>query len=193
MSDLDGAREVTLNGQQLTFRPMTDRDADALLVFAKQLPPHDLLFLARDITNSKVVSAWIQATADGDISTLLAMQGENVVGCAAVITDPLSWSQHVGEVRIVVSQDMRGKGLGRALIQEIFKVALERKLSKLTARMTTDQKGAIAIFEELGFRGEALLKDHVSDQSGVRHDLVILSVDPAQAANLFSAFTGAQA
>lgn len=192
MSDLDSVRDVSLEGQKLTFRPMVKGDGDAVLAFAKQLPPHDLLFLVRDITNPKVVSAWIDATEEGDISTLLAMKGDVVIGCAAVITDPLSWSQHVGEVRVLVSEDMRGIGLGRELIQEIFKIALARNLSKLMARMTTDQKGAIAIFEELGFRGEALLKDHVSDQAGVHHDLVILSCDPVRAANLFSAFSEAQ-
>ena len=73
-------------------------------------------------------------------------------------------------------------------IEEVFKIAIAQDLTKLTARMTIDQKGAIAIFEELGFRGEALLKDHVIDAKGQKHDLVILSCDPGQAAGLRSAY-----
>ena len=46
--------------------------------------------------------------------------------------------------------------------------------------MTTDQKAAISVFESMGFRAEALLRDHVCDQSGKRHDLVILSHNVAE-------------
>jgi hypothetical protein len=43
--------------------------------------------------------------------------------------------------------------------------------------MTADQTSAIAVFEEMGFQAEALLRDHVRDQSGEKHDIVILSHD----------------
>ena len=41
--------------------------------------------------------------------------------------------------------------------------------------MTLDQKGAIATFESLGFRPEALLRDHVKDRQGGLHDLIMMS------------------
>ena len=43
--------------------------------------------------------------------------------------------------------------------------------------MTPDQTGAINVFEEMGFTAEALLKEHVRDQKGEKHDIVILSHD----------------
>ena len=43
--------------------------------------------------------------------------------------------------------------------------------------MTTDQRAAVAVFEELGFKAEALLARHVADRSGKLHDLVLLSHD----------------
>ena len=45
--------------------------------------------------------------------------------------------------------------------------------------MTADQRAAITVFEDLGFRPEALLRDHVRDASGQKHDIVILSLDVA--------------
>ena len=53
-------------------------------------------------------------------------------------------------------------------------------LEKLCAHMTVDQRGAIEIFEGLGFRGEALLRDQVKDPDGTKHDMVILSHDLAR-------------
>ena len=182
--------ELTLEGSTVQLRKMTGDDKGALLNFARELPSHDLLFLMRDITNEKVVDAWIRDLQSGSIQTLLALEGDAIVGCAAVISDPLSWSEHVGDIRVLVSASHRKQGLGRGLIEEAFQIAVDQGLSKLMARMTVDQKGAIAIFEELGFRGEALLKDHIKDGSGTLHDLVILSCDPSRYVQMRSAFAG---
>jgi len=47
-------------------------------------------------------------------------------------------------------------------------------------QMTIDQQAAIALFESLGFRGEALLRDHVRDVDGKTHDIVVLGHNIAQ-------------
>lgn len=166
---------VTLDGTEYVLRPLDADDKAGLLRFAEGLPPHDLLFLERDITKRPVVDAWIAQNDDGAINTLLAEQDGELVACAALIQDPLSWSPHLGEVRVLVAEKARKHGLGRHLITEIFRFALDKGLEKLTARMTPDQLGAITVFEETGFRGEALLKDHVRDAEGETHDIVILA------------------
>lgn len=175
------ADTITLGGASYTLRAMTADDKAAILAFAGSLPPHDLLFLRRDITKRKVVDAWIAQTEAGTFETVLAEEDGRIVGCAALYTDPLSWSPHVGEVRVLVATTARQHGLGRALIERCFRIALGKGLRKLTAQMTVDQKGAITVFEELGFRGEALLRDHVCDTDGALHDIVILSCDVERA------------
>lgn len=168
---------IELGGADIVLREMRGADEKDVLDFARSLPAHDLLYVRRDISNPKVVAAWVEAIRAGTIWTVLALKGEAILGCAALVRDPLSWSPHVGELRVLVSPNAREKGLGRVLIQEAFRKALRLELKKLVANMTIDQKGAIAIFEELGFRGEALLKDHVIDRDGVSHDIAILSCD----------------
>ncbi len=145
-----------------------------MLDFARQLPVHDLLFLPRNISQPKVLAAWIKEIERGAITSLLASIGDRVVGCGAVVCEPLSWSPHVGGIRMVVSSDVRGLGVGRALSQETFALALSMDLEKLVVQMTVDQTGAIAIFEGLGFKAEALLRDHVQDATGAKHDIVLL-------------------
>ena len=78
------------------------------------------------------------------------------------------------------SPDVRGQGVGRALSQETFALALSMGLEKLLVQMTVDQTGAIAIFEGLGFKAEALLRDHVKDKAGKKHDIVVLGHNVAQ-------------
>jgi L-amino acid N-acyltransferase YncA len=171
-------RTIEIKDGNATLDLMTPAAEAEVLTFAKTLPPHDLLFLRRDITEPKVLSAWAQQIRTGEITSLLARdEAGEILGCTAVVQDEHSWSPHVGELRVLVAPSGKDRGLGRQLIQESFLIALGLGLEKLTAQMTPDQTGAINVFEEMGFTAEALLKEHVRDQSGEKHDIVILSHD----------------
>jgi len=152
-------------------------DEAAVLAFARELPPHDLLFLPRDITQPKVLAAWVREIERGAMTTLLAFRREEVVGCATIVRDPLSWSPHVAELRVVVARAARGHGLGRVLSADAGELAVATGTEKIVAHMTPDQIGAVTVFETMGYRAEALLRDHVKDADGSKHDLVILSLD----------------
>jgi len=173
-------RTVNIDAGAIEFRPMAQADEAAVLEFARGLPSHDLLFLPRNISEPKVLSAWIKEIERGIIVSLLAVKGGKVVGCGTVVRDPHSWSPHVGEIRNVVSPQVRGLGVGRALSQETVALALEMGLEKLVVQMTVDQVTAIALFEGMGFRGEALLREHVRDLDGNKHDIVVLGHNVAQ-------------
>lgn len=173
-------RHITIDGSDLEFHLMGPADEAAVLAFAQKLPVHDMLFLPRNIGETKVLSAWIKEIERGAIVSVLAVRDGAVVGCGTVVRDPFSWSPHVGEIRMVISADVRGVGVGRALSNETFALALSMGLEKLVVQMTVDQTGAIAIFEGLGFRAEALLRDHVKDLSGKTHDIVVLGHNVAQ-------------
>ena len=173
-------RHALTDAGEIEFRLMSQADEAAVLDFAQKLPVHDLLFLPRDISEPKVLAAWIKEIERGSITSLLAVKSGRVVGCGTIVCDPHSWSPHVGEIRNVVSPDVRGQGVGRALSQETFALALSVGLEKLLVQMTVDQTGAIAIFEGLGFKAEALLHDHVRDLAGKKHDIVVLAHDVAK-------------
>jgi RimJ/RimL family protein N-acetyltransferase len=173
-------RHIKTDAGAIEFRLMSRADEAAVLDFARKLPTHDLLFLPRNISEPKVLSAWVNEIERGAITSLLAVKERKVVGCGTLVRDPHSWSPHVGEIRMVVSLDVRGQGVGRALSQETFTLALGAGLEKLSAQMTVDQRAAIALFESLGFKAEALLRDHVRDLDGKTHDIVVLGHNIAQ-------------
>src|ERR1700681_1284688 len=167
-------RHVKTDAGDIEFRLMAQADEAAVLAFAQKLPTHDLLFLPRNISDPTVWSAWVKEIERGAITSLLAVKEGKVVGCGTLVRDPHSWSPHVGEIRMVVSQEVRGQGVGRALSPQTFALALGAGLEKLSVQMTVDQQAAIALFESLGFKAEALLRDHVQDVEGRTHDIVVL-------------------
>jgi len=172
-------REVSLEGTRVNLREMASGDRDIALAFARSLPVHDLLFLRRDITRPENIDYWLSGIARGRIKSILAENDGNVQGYATVDRGELSWSPHVAELRVLVSPAMRGKGLGRLLTQEAFAIALGLGIEKMIAQMTVDQKSAVAAFEGMGFKPEALLRDHIKDRDGNKHDLLILAHDVA--------------
>lgn len=154
------------------FRPTDDA---AMLAFAATLPEHDLLFLGRDLRHPRVIEAWQQAIGDGWIDSLVAEDDGRIIATAALVRDPLGWSGHVGEVRLLVAPDRRGAGLGGDLLEAMLSIAHAHGLAKLSASMTPDQAASIALFEGLGFTREATLTGHVRGSDGVAHDLIVLA------------------
>jgi len=170
-------RTALSDNSEITLRLLRRVDIEAFLAFTQSLSDHDLLFLRTDITDAGIVADWLDNVEAGRIVTIVAERDGRIFGYGSLHLSNAPWSQHVGELRVLISGAMRGKGLGRALTDAIFAQALDRGIEKMVAQMTIDQKGAIATFEELGFKAEALLRDHVKDRNGEKHDLLVYSHD----------------
>lgn len=179
---------IVIDGSAIEIRAPGRADLSALGRFAAAVPPHDLLFLARDIREQRVLDAWIEGVEAGEIDSLAALADGEIVATVASVSDRLSWSRHVWDIRLLVAESHRNKGLGRALLERAIERCCARGATKLTARMTPDQTGAITLFEECGFRAEALLRDQVGDSTGRLHDLAVLAMHPATEAARRAAF-----
>lgn len=176
-------KTINCQGESIDLDLLKTLDSDDTKIFTDKLTDHDLLSVSRDLKEPKVIEAWNESLKNGQITGVVARRQSDddtlgeIVGTTAVIVEKYSWSAHVGELRILVSNDARNIGLGRELIQESFLMGLDLGLEKLTVRMTLDQEAAITVLEEMGFKTEALLKDHVKDRSGRKHDLILMSHD----------------
>jgi RimJ/RimL family protein N-acetyltransferase len=160
---------------EITFRFMGAEDGERMLTFTRSLPERDLLFLRYDITDPEVVEDWLRNIARGQTRTLLALEGERLVGYCSLHRSKILWSRHLGEIRMLVGNNERGKGLGRRLIEQIFPYAGEEGLQKLVVQMMSTQRDAQTLFHHLGFIPEALLHDWAIDRNGRTHDMIIMS------------------
>jgi ribosomal protein S18 acetylase RimI-like enzyme len=151
---------------------LTPGHCDALLRFFEGLPEGDRTFIKEDVTDPSTVRAW--AGGDPEVRRWLSVDGDDVCGYVALYRLP-GWSDHVGEIRLVVAQGKRGSGLGRELARHAVVQGLEAGLSKLVVEVVAEQGAALALFTGLGFGGEALLRDHIRDRSGQLRDLLVLA------------------
>ena len=156
----------------MEFRPIAPGDDPALVRFFARIPDADRTFLKEDVEDPQVLAEWSRPGA----ARVIALDGGEVVGSVAIV--PLhGWSSHVGEIRLVVDPDHRGRGIGRDLARHAVVEAVQLGLSKLVVDVISDQLALIGMFRALGFEPEALLADHVRDRSGELRDLMVLSND----------------
>ena len=110
---------AALGGKTITLRAFEPADAEAILAFAGKMPLHDLLFLSRDIRHPRVVSAWLDQIAGGQIISTLAIDSTSdsrggIVGCTAL-------------VRV---EGVRGKPPSAALAEDWFGALVRHRLFK---------------------------------------------------------------
>lgn len=146
---------------------------EALVRFFAALPEGDLTFIEEEVTDPATVRSW--ASGPASRGRWVALDGDDeVTGYVAVRPLP-GWSDHVGEVRLVVAPARRGTGLGRELARHALVQAVGSGLSKLVVEVVAEQGAALALFTDLGFTGEALLVDHIRDRNGELRDLMVLA------------------
>ena len=166
--------EVELgNDRKFGMRLMVPTDVEAVLTFAKCLDLNDLLFLRINITERSAVERWSHYIETGRTYTVLAVDGDRVVGEASLLHSTASWTRHIGEIRMQVIPEARRNGLARVLAEEIEWIAKQMSLTMLTARMTLEQEAAQKVFRQLGFQREAVLWDYVMTADGQTRNLLV--------------------
>ena len=153
------------------IRPIDTADADRLRDFFAGVPEGDRTFFREDVLEPGTIERWL---ADTSSRRLVAVDGDEIAAYVAVLPG-VGWSQHVGEIRLVVGPAHRGRGLGRAMARAAVTEVVELGLTKLVVEVVADQDATVNMFTALGFEAEGLLRDHVRSRAGEEHDLLILS------------------
>jgi L-amino acid N-acyltransferase YncA len=171
-------RVEEVNGEEVTLRLMSPADATALHTFFQEMAeesPRDLLFLRRDVTSGAEIDAWALEIASGETVTVLAVAEFEVLGEASLHRNNVPWTRHVGNIRVIVHPQQRGRGLAKLLLGEMCAIALHADIELLMAEMTAEQRGARNLFSGVGFAQEGHYRNFARDLEGKLHDLVVMT------------------
>ena len=170
-------KKVTLrDGTSLNLRPVVKDDEGALLSFFLGVPEEERWFLKEDVTSPRTVHDWAEGIDYKRALPLLAITDEGrVVADAALVRRRGGSRNHVGEIRIVVAPDFRGRGLGVQLMRELCDIANDAGLDKVILEMVVgSQEEAIQAAEWMGFYKLATLEGMAKDPQGHDHDVVVM-------------------
>ncbi|MGB3697521.1 MAG: GNAT family N-acetyltransferase [Gordonia sp. (in: high G+C Gram-positive bacteria)] len=154
----------------MEIRNVTAADAGRLSEMFSRLSERDITSTRDDPRD------WVpidRLGSDADFRWV-AVDDDRVVGWA-ILNRLSGWSDHVGELRLVVDPGARRTGVGRALAQEAVRAGFADGLRKLIIELSDDQDPVVEMFIDLGFTGEARLRQHIRDGDGTLHDLIVLA------------------
>jgi len=165
------------DGSRVVIRSLQSDDLLGSLAFFRSLPAEDRAYLRRDVTKTSVVEQRIREAELNRVKRLVALFGDDIVADGALELKDHGWEGHVGELRLIVAPRFQRKGLGMLMARELYFLANRERLEDVVVRMMSPQIAAYRIFQRLGFREEATLRDYVKDLSGSRHDLLVMRCD----------------
>ncbi len=143
------------DGLDVRVRPIRPEDEPEHHVFISKLSPEDIRYrffgMVREIPHSQMARL-TQIDYDREmafIAQLVDAAGETeTIGVVRAAIDP---DNERGEFAIVIRSDMKGKGLGRALMAKMIGYLRGHKVQKMVGQVLPDNKGMLALAERLGF------------------------------------------
>ncbi len=183
-------KEVKLKTEEkVILRLLTLDDLEPLVYFFQNLSSKDRMFLRSDVMQKEYIYRRYGKMNYDVMFPIIALANGKIVAIGTLFRAEYGWMRHLGELRCVVSENYKRKGLCTIIVRELFLHALSTDLNKIQAEIMEDQVSAISAFKRMGFKTEAILNKHVTDINGKRRNLVIMSLDIQELWYLMEDFT----
>jgi ribosomal protein S18 acetylase RimI-like enzyme len=170
-------KEIQLkDGLKCQLRPLQKEDEKAFLAFFQAVPEAERMFIKHRVTEPRVIRGWCREIDLGRNLPLLAVVGGKIAGDATLHQQLGGWKRHIGRVSVLVLPQYRERGLARALVSEIAKIARNLGLEKVEAEFIGEQEAAIKMFALLGFSNLLRLENYVKDMQAIPHDYVLMGL-----------------
>ncbi|EGF31723.1 Protein acetyltransferase [Oxalobacteraceae bacterium IMCC9480] len=153
------------HGEALTIRPIKPEDGEAHVIFFNQLSAGDVRYRAfssiRQLQEPQVARL-TQIDYDREmafIATRVGADGQReTLGVARAVADA---DNHEAEFAIIVRSDMKGRGLGRLLMQRLIDYCRSRGTHFIIGETMSDNKGLLTLTQKLGFIASPIPEEHI--------------------------------
>ncbi len=146
---------VLRSGRKLLVRPIRPEDEPEHCAFISQLAPEDIRFrffgAVRELPATQMARL-TQIDYDREMAFIASEETAHgtreTVGVVRTVTDP---NNECCEFAIIVRSDMKGQGLGRALLEKMIRYCQGRGTKFMTGQILRNNKRMLALAKSLGF------------------------------------------
>ncbi|MBI5684205.1 MAG: N-acetyltransferase [Verrucomicrobia bacterium] len=167
-------KTVNVAGLNVVLRPLQPTDVKPLHQFFCAVTETERIFLHDRVTDIEVIRQWCKNIDYGRNLPLLALLNNRIIGNATLHQQLGGWKRHIGRLHVIVHPEFRGRGLAKALLQELVEVARHLSLERVEAEFLGDQAAARKLYARLGFDELLVLPDYVKDMQAAPHDYVLM-------------------
>jgi acetyltransferase len=172
-------RRVRLLGEEILLRPIRPEDETLHARFLARVDPADLqlrffFHAVRDFPHA-ALARFTQIDYDREMAFIAwrSRAGGETLGVARVIADP---DRERAEFAVLVRSDLKGKGLGRALMRRLIDYCREAGIGELTGEIMAANRSMLDLARSLGFELVA------ADEAGVMRARMQPDAAPAPSA-----------
>ncbi len=127
----------------------------------------DVRWTAREM-RKRYRSSWTTEAA-----TIVAVADDRVIGNLGVAREAHPVTRHVASLGMLVAADWRSRGVGSALLAEVFRWARWAGVEKLALTVYPDNDRARRLYEKFGFVEEGRLIGHSKKRHGYDDEIVM--------------------
>jgi RimJ/RimL family protein N-acetyltransferase len=164
---------------ELVIRRASPADAPELVTLARAVgaEPERWLITASDWRNPSAERRYLRSVRrSAHAAVFVAEAPEGIVGRLSVARDPHPASAHVADLGLMVARSHRGRGIGRALLEQAVDWARHAGVSKLELHVFPHNEPAIALYESFGFEREGYRRSHYR-RAGELLDAVLMAYE----------------
>ena len=131
----------------ITIRPLLSTDKERWLDLYKQY----IIFYKSTLPDEQYELTWQRLNSDFNINGLVAELDGQVVGLAHYIFRPSTWAENdfCYLEDLFTDPAVRGKGVGRVLINELHKIAIDRGSKRLYWTTAPDNETARKLYDKV--------------------------------------------
>ena len=153
------AEVVPWQGESLTLRPIRPEDEDQHRRFIESLSPEDVrmrVFTPRRFLPRSELARLTQIDYAREMAFIAERRGADgapeTLGTVRAISDPDGIE---AEFAIVVRSDLKGKGLGRLLMDKLERYAVAQGLQRITGTVLRENASMLELARHVGFVADA--------------------------------------
>ncbi|MCA8909388.1 MAG: GNAT family N-acetyltransferase, partial [Rhodospirillaceae bacterium] len=147
---------VMLGGRPVVLRPIRPEDEPEHRHLLERISPDDIRFRfftqIRQFAHTDL-ARFTQIDYDREMAFIASAPGDlgqrETLGVVRTIADP---NNDLGEFAILVRSDLKGKGLGRILMEKMVRYARRRGLAELRGQVLSDNLAMRGLAERIGFK-----------------------------------------
>lgn len=163
---------IEFAGEEVLLRPIRPEDEPSYRDFFDSLSQEDIRFRFFGVVRLPEHSQLARATQidyDREMAIVAVTRDRRMLGVARLSSDRV---HRRGEFAIVVRSDIKGRGLGRLLLDKLIRYSRESGHQELVGQVLFDNSRMLSLARELGFR------IHHSEPGGVCEVVLDLSAMP---------------
>jgi L-amino acid N-acyltransferase YncA len=161
------------DGARILLRPMVADDVGGLNQMYAQASPEDLRALRHNVSDPEVIRQWADNLDYNRVLPVLAVINNQIVGNATLHRKGGPY-RHLGEIRIYLAKDFRGRGLGTEMIKTLIDLARKEGLHQLRAEVFASRPKVVRAFAGLGFERRCVLEDYFMLSDSQTEDIVLM-------------------